>query len=444
MKKIVSLFSGCGGLDLGFHQEGFSMEYACDNFSPAVSTYRRNIDKNCFLIDVTSEGFRRDLKSISSCDVVLGGLPCQGFSKAGPKRELDSRNTLYVEMLEAVKTLMPDVFIAENVDGLSQNFGGKILENITADFSELGYKVEYKIIDMAWFGVPQHRRRIIFIGRRDEGREFIWPNPTHQVVVRNGDFSLKTFKNDFDGKKLVSIKDAIHDLIDLDNSIPDHKITNNWPDQYNEIMQHIGEGKKLCNVRFSPTSVYTWDIPSVFGTVSEKEVKILETIGMNRRHKKYGAIPNGNPLPKEVIAELSSLKSIKNELDNLISLGYLKTKNGGYDLKGAMFCSGIFKKPRWNEPSQTVLTNFYNPRYFIHPKAPRPFSLRECARLQSFPDSFVFESDEVSLVDGYKLVGNAVPPLFSSFLAKAVKNYFSEKLPKRAKRSNHNEIATTI
>jgi DNA (cytosine-5)-methyltransferase 1 len=83
-----------------------------------------------------------------------------------------------------------------------------------------------------------------------------------------------------------------------------------------------------------------------------------------------------------------------------------------FDLKGAMFCSGLFKRPRWDEPAPTVLTNFHNPRYFLHPSENRPFSLRECARLQTFPDDFVFAVDgsDASLIDGYRLVGNAVPP----------------------------------
>ncbi len=101
--------------------------------------------------------------------------------------------------------------------------------------------------------------------------------------------------------------------------------------------------------------------------------------------------------------------------------GYLKEIDGKHDLKGAMFCSGLFKRPCWDEPSPTVLTNFYNPRYFLHPLKNRPFTLRECARLQSFPDDFRFLDDTgaVDLVSGYRLVGNAVPPLVSRAFADA-------------------------
>ncbi len=114
---------------------------------------------------------------------------------------------------------------------------------------------------------------------------------------------------------------------------------------------------------------------------------------------------------------------------SLISKGYLKAKDGKYDLKGAMFCSGIFKRPRWQEPSPTVLTNFHNPRYFLHPLENRPFSLRECARLQGFPDTFLFTGcdSKVDLKSGYRLVGNAVPPPLSRLFAAATLHFLVQK-----------------
>lgn len=97
-----------------------------------------------------------------------------------------------------------------------------------------------------------------------------------------------------------------------------------------------------------------------------------------------------------------------------------------------MFCSGLFKRPTWDEPSPTVLTNFYNPRYFLHPQENRPFSLRECARLQTFPDSFAITGpgSGTGLIDGYRLIGNAVPPLMSQHLASSVLEYL---LPRGAR-----------
>jgi DNA (cytosine-5)-methyltransferase 1 len=438
MARVVSIFSGCGGLDIGFKELGFELVYACD-FDPAsVDCYSRNIGQHVFIRDVTSDGFHKDILSLGHCDVILGGFPCQGFSKAGPKNENDKRNMLYTEMWKAVKTLRPVVFIAENVDGISQNFKGAYLNRILKDFREIGYRVEYRILDAAWFGVAQHRRRTFFVGISEE-LEFLFrfPSPTHEVKFRNGEFRLfdhldnqiyigadRTQLN-ANLKPIFTIKNAISDLIELDDRFPDHKVTNTWPKEYELIFEHIKQGQKLCNVRHAATSVYTWQIPEVFGEVTERERLILEIIAKNRRHKKYGNIPNGNPISAKEIEILSQITAIDLELESLIHKGYLKDKNGKFDLKGAMFCSGLFKRPFWNEPSPTVLTNFHNPRFFLHPLKNRPFSLRECARLQGFPDNFVFTEDKsrVDLVSGYRLVGNAVPPPISRLFAIATLDY---------------------
>ncbi len=435
MRSVVSLFSGCGGLDFGFKELGFDLTYACDSDRAAVDCYARNVDRRVFLRDVTSPEFRADMEAIGRCDVVLGGFPCQGFSKAGPKKISDTRNTLYREMRWAIAQLRPHLFIAENVDGISQNFAGSYLQQIVKDFEQIGYEVEYRVLDAAAFGVAQYRRRIFFVGIRQPSEiKFQWPSPTREVKVRNGEFKvsdtsieeLPLFQwarnNGIPAlEEARTIGEAIADLVELDDRIPDHQITNEWPKKYKIVFQAIKQGQKLCNVRHAETSVYTWEIPEVFGEVTERERLILETISKHRRHKKYGNIPNGNPLPVGEIEWLSGLSEVKSEISSLLSKGYLKEKNGKYDLKGAMFCSGIFKRPRWDDPSPTILTNFYNPRYFLHPLKDRPFSLRECARLQGFPDRFVFTGSEstVDLVSGYRLVGNAVPPPLSRLLAAA-------------------------
>lgn len=448
--KVVSLFSGCGGLDLGFKEQGYDLVYACDNDPAAVESYASNVDRRVFLRDVRSQEFQDDIASIGKCDIVLGGFPCQGFSKAGPKNMKDQRNVLYIEMKHTVVALQPSVFIAENVDGISQNFNGAYLNQIVTDFKEIGYQVEYRILDVIAYGLPQHRRRIFFVGvQQTAPRAFPWPIETHQPRIRNGEFKITNpylgeapslwadlednGQNLANGrgvfKRTRTIKDAISDLIELDPNIPDHRVTNAWPKNYETIFKAIKPGQKLCNVRHASTSVYTWQIPEVFGATTEAQRLILQTIAENRRHKKYGNIPNGNPLPLEEIEHLSGLTDIAADIEMLLSKGYLKEIKGSYDLKGAMFNSGLFKRPLWNEPSPTVLTNFHNPRYFLHPLKDRPFSLRECARLQGFPDSFTFTeyASRVSLVAGYRLVGNAVPPPLSRSFALAARRFLSMK-----------------
>lgn len=431
---VVSLFAGCGGLDVGFKELDYDLIYACDNDPAAIAVYKRNIDDRAYIRDVTSDQFHSDMMSLGSCDVVLGGFPCQGFSKAGPKKEGDIRNLLYLEMRSAVSKLKPKIFLAENVDGLSQNFKGAYLEAIIRDFKQIGYRVEYRLLDSIVFGVPQHRRRIYFVGiREDVPGVFDWPEQTHNSKSRNGEALLADLGGLFSGMHeptlpTRTIRDALGDLVELDDRVPDHRVTHAWSRSWESIFERIGPGQKLCNVRHSPTSVYTWQIPEYFGAVNEVEKNILEAIAKNRRHKKYGSIPNGNPLSLDVISELSGISNVVAHVDELFRKGYLKNVEGKFDLKGAMFCSGLYKRPRWDEPSATVLTNYHNPRYFLHPEKNRPFSLRECARLQGFPDEFIFtdSEDERELVDGYRLVGNAVSPPVGRVFAYAILKYLSK------------------
>ena len=191
MRSVVSLFSGCGGFDLGFKELGFDLVCACDSDPAAVDCYARNVDRRVVLRDVKSREFHEEIAGVGSCDVVLGGFPCQGFSKAGPKNASDTRNALYVEMRDAVAQLRPHLFIAENVDGISQNFAGAYVERIVKDFERIGYRVEYRILEAAAFGVAQHRRRIFFVGiRQPSDMIFKWPAPTHKVKSRNGEFKV--------------------------------------------------------------------------------------------------------------------------------------------------------------------------------------------------------------------------------------------------------------
>ena len=291
-------------------------------------------------------------------------------------------------MNRAVERLRPEVFVAENVDGLHQNFGGSILQQITREFEALGSEVEHRILQAASYGIPQYRRRIFFVGTlRTGNRMFGWPSPTCRIAARNGEFEIDNGDglegNLWDaaaGRKLealgepVTIGDAIGDLLELGGDIPDHVIVKHeWPAGYADIFRSVKEGQKLCNVRHSPTSVYTWDVPRAFGSVTHEERLVLEQISTHRRHKKYGTIPNGNPLSPEVIAKLTGIPDVTPLITRLLAKGYLQDVSGKYDLLGAMFCSGLFKRPLRTEPSPTVLTVFDNPRCFLHPRKDRPF-----------------------------------------------------------------------
>ena len=175
--KVVSLFSGAGGLDLGFIQAGHSIVWANDLYEDAVQTYQQNIGDHITCKNIMEV----DASDIPDCDIVIGGFPCQGFSVANTKRnEADERNVLYKELVRVIRCKQPKFFLAENVKGLLSFSKGKIFQMILNDFENLGYKVSYKLLNAADYGVPQKRERIVIVGvRRDIDFEYIFPAPTH-------------------------------------------------------------------------------------------------------------------------------------------------------------------------------------------------------------------------------------------------------------------------
>lgn len=177
--RVVSLFSGAGGLDLGFIKAGHQIIWANDSDKDSCETYLHNIGDH--VIHAKIEDIK--IESIPESDVVIGGFPCQGFSLANLHRAPeDSRNILYKYFYTIVKEKSPKYFIAENVRGILSLGQGEIMKGIVSDFTEAGYKVRYKLFNTADYGVPQTRRRVIIVGTRfdlHEKAEYDFPAPTH-------------------------------------------------------------------------------------------------------------------------------------------------------------------------------------------------------------------------------------------------------------------------
>jgi DNA (cytosine-5)-methyltransferase 1 len=179
--KVVSLFSGAGGLDLGLSKAGHEIVWANDIFLDAVSTYRSNIGDRIDTRDI------REVPSneIPACDVVVGGFPCQGFSVANWSRTSDDpRNGLFKAMVRIVNDKEPRYFVAENVKGLLSMCKGKAIEEIEAAFSaasRFGYRVQHQLVNAADYGVPQMRMRVIIVGVRSDQPDLpvFPPTPTH-------------------------------------------------------------------------------------------------------------------------------------------------------------------------------------------------------------------------------------------------------------------------
>ena len=163
--NIISLFSGCGGLDLGFKRAGFEIIWANDIFVDAVETYKKNIGEHINTIDISNI----DASKIPDCDGIIGGFPCQGFSMANMERTLDdSRNKLYLEFVRIVSNKKPKFFIAENVKGILTLGKGAVFEKIKSDFANAGYEVHHKLLNAADYGVPQKRERVVIFGIRSD------------------------------------------------------------------------------------------------------------------------------------------------------------------------------------------------------------------------------------------------------------------------------------
>lgn len=195
---VISMFSGAGGLDMGFHNKGFHILWANDSAQDACATYDRWVnynkdgtkkpDEECTIIkcgDISKLDLKEVLPGVN-VDVVLGGFPCQGFSLAGPRQVDDSRNILYRHFVEMVKIKQPKVIIAENVIGIKTLGDGAVFKKIIEDFSELGYTMSAPTVNAKNYGVPQDRMRVIFIGIKNEickGGAFIFPSGSPKVVT---------------------------------------------------------------------------------------------------------------------------------------------------------------------------------------------------------------------------------------------------------------------
>lgn len=215
--KIISLFSGAGGLDLGLIQAGNTIIWANDIDKDAVATYRENIGDHIVCDDIKNI----DISALPNADVVVGGFPCQGFSQANRLRTLeDDRNQLYRFFYNTIKVKQPKYFIAENVKGILSLGKGEAIKQIVADFEAAGYITSVNLVNMADYGVPQTRQRVIIIGQRvDLGKElrFIFPQPTHS---KTGELP-----------RWVSIKEAI-------DHFPD-------PDKENNVLNHVYSAYKV-------------------------------------------------------------------------------------------------------------------------------------------------------------------------------------------------------
>lgn len=220
--RILSLFSGCGGLDLGFHQAGYETVWANDFSHWACESFRKNIG------DVIVEGDIEQIDpndpTIPDCDIILGGFPCQDFSMIWKQPGLEGeRGNLYKSFLRFVNAKKPKVFVAENVKGLLTANKKKAIQQIITDFENCGYYVQAKLYNFAEFGVPQFRERVLIVGvRLDTGFDFHHPEPTHNETGENGlkpyvtaGQAISNIPKDASNNELLKISDKTRRMLEL-------------------------------------------------------------------------------------------------------------------------------------------------------------------------------------------------------------------------------------
>lgn len=262
--KIIDLFCGCGGLSKGFEEAGFEVVKAFDFWKDAIKTYNNN-HKNpiaeCRDIKEITEHELNKINVNNDIAGVIGGPPCQGFSTVGTREKNDPRNVLYKEYCRIVKTINPDFFVLENVKGLLTLDDGSFKNSIVKTFTDLGYSVEYKVVNASKYGVPQNRERIFFVGMKGKKFEFPsqiekivstsdalddLPNPSHShntnAVCNYG----KTPRTDFqrylrgDSKEIHNHIDTSHSqaTIDIISLIPDGGAIKDLPKEYWDVRKY--------------------------------------------------------------------------------------------------------------------------------------------------------------------------------------------------------------
>lgn len=419
----IDLFCGAGGISEGILQAGFHIVYSNDINKDAANTYGKRHNqlgliqgKNTWLDvknieDVNGEHILKRISKLEEfknekiqIDAIFGGPPCQGFSRAGKQSIDDQRNVLFAEYLRLISELSPKYIIFENVPGIldvklknfvsffdKQRYEDKnVVKIIKQELEKINYNVlDYKILNTSNFGVPQNRHRLILIGYR---------------------YNVKKPKYPYPNSQLVTVKDALNDLIT-------GEITSEF--------QRQSINGRTCSVEISKpirrNDIYNNDktIHKAYVVERFSLLKDGETVSQLRKRIVEEGL-NLNDIPN-LLAYLAK-KTHKNKIDLIQS--FMNKEASERDLDVLLTKKNSRIKLNLNKPSNTVLTL---PDDIISPYDNRIFSVREFARLQSFDDSFIFYGKRTTGskarkmdIPQYTQVGNAVPPLFAKAIAEEI------------------------
>ncbi|MEM9080129.1 MAG: DNA cytosine methyltransferase [Verrucomicrobiota bacterium] len=388
----IDLFAGCGGLSYGLGQAGWNGLFAIEKSPMAFATFEHNLlgEDSHFTwpewlpqepldIDEVLGTHTSKLKKLrGKVDLVAGGPPCQGFSMAGKREEGDKRNSLVYSYLEVVKLVQPKIVFLENVSGITQRFrtadgsmGMRYSDKISDELMKLGYSLpEREVLNLADFGLPQSRRRFIMVAVRGETVDFF-------EKLRN---SKKEFLKNKGLKQSQTAKDALSDLL-----------------------RAHGEEECPDSKRF---------VSGTYGSLESGFQRLM------RADSTKGAVADSHRFPNHTLDSIKVFKRlIKKAPPNVGLRGELAREYGVKKRNVTLLAS--------DKPSPTVLSI---PDDYVHYSEPRIMTVRECARLQTFPDSFEFIGKYTTggklrrvEVPRYTQVGNAIPPLFAELVGSVLK-----------------------
>lgn len=382
--RMIDLFAGAGGLSEGLRQSGFTCLYANEIDACYSETYKLNhpetsVDARDIRL-INANLIRQNLKlKKGELDLLAGGPPCQGFSINAPKRSsTDDRNHLFKEFIRFVDEFSPRAVLIENVPGLVSYEGGSTLQAILTELETHGYQSDVRILYAPHYGVPQTRWRTIIIGvRNDQKGKFVFPEPLHKAPLRIN------FTSRFKGKNIVALPSEISlpQFVSVKEAIDDLPVLKNG-----QI------GKELKVYRHTPKNDFQRIMRiSSEGVINHEAVR-LSTINL----KRLSFIPQGGnwtDIPK-----------------HLLPKGMQRARRSDHTKRyGRVRSSGL---------ASTILTKC-DPHWgaYFHYSQDRTFTVREAARLQTFPDNFVFTGQRVQQ---YEQVGNAVPPLLAAAIGRSL------------------------
>lgn len=397
--RFIDLFSGIGGLRLGFEEAARALNIQTECvLSSEINPHAQLVYQNNFADRPL--GDIRLIDRLPEHEILLAGFPCQSFSCAGKKAGFgDTRGTLFFEIVRLIDTCKPQAFIFENVRGLVSHDGGRTLETIKSEMLDRGYSFDYFVLNSSNFSLPQNRVRVYLVGILNAVPQFnlisdLGPKDSHSSNHQQ----LSLF---YPLSKPVTVADILEDN-------PDAKYDCS-PEFVKALKQIVNnEFDRLHGIRLidyrGGNSIHSWEL-GLRGECSLAEIELMNLFILKRRNKAFGKLQDGKLLSKEQIASFFQHPQLDEILDSLVAKKYLQRHNQLYKPVSGNFSFEVYKFLDPRNISITVVASDANRLGVYHNDRVRRITPREAARLQGFPDSFILDDRDDR---AYHQLGNSV------------------------------------